>query len=79
MVRIYLEVFSEEKWSPQGQCMHDGTHLLVVNGVVQLMRIQLLGFEGDRMSVLREDTANSFGFLRGVRGYFEIVIWIWEL
>ena len=57
--------------------MHDGTHLLVANAVVQLMRIQLLGFEGDGVSVLREDTANSFGFLRGVCGYFEIVIWIW--
>jgi hypothetical protein len=54
--------------------MHDSTHFLVMDGVVKLMRIQLLGFEGDRMSVLSEDTANDFGFFGGVRGYFEFVI-----
>ena len=79
MIGVNFEVFSEEEWSPQSQCMHNGTHLLVMDSVVQLMQIQLLGFKGDMMSILHEDTTNGFGFLRGVCGYFKFTIWIWEL
>jgi hypothetical protein len=59
--------------------MHNCTHLLVVNRLIKLMKIQLLGFEGDGMFILSEDTADSFHFLGGVRDYFEFVILIPEL